>query len=92
MSIAFEEPDTTVETTVETTADGPARLRLTLIGAGEWLIHDERFGRHDPRCLVAFVREEADADLDVVWLGPVSPAGRYRTTKEVLAAAVAAST
>lgn len=64
-----------------------AELRLTPIGAGEWLIHDVRRTTDDPRCLVAFVREEAGKEADVVWLGRVSAAGSFRTAEAVLAAA-----
>jgi hypothetical protein len=81
MTMTFGEPTTTAT----------VQLTLTPIGAGEWLIHDERFGRADPRCLVAFIREDPGADVEVVWLGRISPAGAFANADAVLAAAVAAS-
>lgn len=71
--------------------DAAARtdLQLTSIGEHEWLIHDERFPREDPRCLVAFVHDEG-ADVDVVWMGGRNPAGPFGSVDDVLRAAIAA--
>lgn len=77
MTMTFEEPTTTAD------------LRLTPIGPGEWLIHDVRYTPDNPACLVAFVREEAGKEADVVWLGPLTPPGSFPSADAVLRAAVA---
>jgi hypothetical protein len=74
--------------TITVDAAGATDLRLTQIGEHEWLIHDARYPREDPRCLVAFVNDQA-GDVDVIWLGAHAPVGPFASVDAVLQAALA---